>query len=235
MSTGKPDKFLISFSGIDGSGKTTYAEYVNTMLRKKGIKCTYVYGRLEPFLLKPFIHLGRKILLRDKDMFHDYKDYSDEKKKKINEHPLLFKVYYYIMLLDYLIQLLFRVKLPFMMGRSIICDRYIFDTVVTDLSSDLNYSDQRIKKEIDRFFRFFPEPTMSFFIDVPVDVAFSRKDDTPSIKYLEERVLNYRNVASSYNMTVLDGSCDMNEIKDFLLREISEKVVKLNESNGNRY
>lgn len=168
-------------------------------------------------------------------MFHDYKDYSDEKKKKINKHPLLFKVYYYIMLLDYLIQLLFRVKIPFMMGRSIICDRYIFDTVVTDLASDLNYSNQRIKKEIDRFFRFFPEPTLSFLIDVPVDVAFARKDDTPSIKYLEERVLNYRKMASSYNMIVIDGTRNMNEIKDFLLREISEKVVELNESNGNRY
>lgn len=57
MSTGKHNKFLISLSGIDGSGKTTYAEYINEMLRKKGIKCNYVYGRLEPFLLKPFIHL----------------------------------------------------------------------------------------------------------------------------------------------------------------------------------
>lgn len=224
MSTKNSSKFLISFSGIDGSGKTTYAKHITRILKKKGVKCHYVYGRLEPFLLKPFIIIGRKIFLKEKDMFQDYKDYSNEKKNKIKKHSLLSKIYFFIMLLDYIIQLFLRVKIPFFMGYNIVCDRYIFDTVINDLAIDMNYPNKKMKKEIDKFFRFFPKPTISFLIEVPVNIAFKRKNDTPSPKYLEERASRYKFIASKYDMIVVDGSKDLEEVKSFIKKKISEEV-----------
>ncbi|NPV51549.1 MAG: thymidylate kinase [Candidatus Methanofastidiosum sp.] len=226
MSTRSSEKFLISFSGIDGAGKTTHAKYIRQVLRKHGIECDYVYGRLEPFILKPFIMIGRRIFLKERDMFKDYRGYSYGKRKKIKDHPLLFKIYYFIMLLDYLIQLFLRVKIPSVMGHNIVCDRYIFDTVINDFAVDMNYSNKKMKKEIEKFFRFFPKPTLSFFIDVPVDIAFKRKNDIPSLKYLEERAMRYRFIASEYDMIIVDGSKDLEKIKRFIKKKVSESVVR---------
>lgn len=232
MSTRSSEKFLVSFSGIDGAGKTTHAKYIRQVLRKHDIECDYVYGRLEPFILKPFIMIGRRIFLKERDMFKDYRGYSNGKRKKIKDHPLLFKIYYFIMLLDYLIQLFIKVKIPFFIGRSIICDRYIFDTVINDFAVDMNYSNKKMKKEIDKFFRFFPKPTLPFFIDISVDIAFKRKDDTPSQKYLEERVSRYKFVAREYNMITVDGNKDLEKIKSFIEKRVL-KAVNSHASNDN--
>ncbi|REE28986.1 dTMP kinase [Methanothermobacter defluvii] len=220
MSTKNFSKFLISFSGIDGSGKTTLARHVTTLLRRHGIKCNYVYGRLEPRLLKPFIFIGRRIFLRNKDMFNDYEDYSNQKRKGIKKHSFLFKIYFYIMVLDYLIQLFLRIKIQLFLGNSIICDRYIFDTVINDFAVDMEYTTNDMKKKIDKFFRFFPKPALAFFIDVPEDIAFKRKNDTPSLKYLEERTAKYRFLASEYDMITLDGSEDLEKIKKLIEKRI---------------
>jgi len=224
MSTKNSRKFLISFSGIDGSGKTTLAKHSTNILRGHGFKCNYVYGRLEPLMLKLFIFLGRKVFLRKSDMFRDYMGYSNQKRNMVKKHPLLFKIYFLIMLLDYLIQLFLKITIPWVMGNSIVCDRYIFDTVINDFAVDMEYSNKDIKKEIDKFFRFFPKPTLSFFIDVPENIAFKRKNDTPSLKYLEERASKYRSIASEYNMITVDGNKDLKKIKRFIEKKVSEEV-----------
>jgi len=222
-SSGRKAK-LICFTGVDGSGKTTLAKELVKIMNEKEVQYKYVYGRLEPFILKPFIMIGRKVFFGGKDIFKDYKGYSSRKRGVIERHSFLFTIYRYILLSDYLMQLLFKVKIPLMLGKNIVCDRYVYDTVITDLSVDMNLSSSEIRKLIRRFFYLSPKPDLAFLIDLPEEIAFQRKNDTPSIEYLKERRMIYLDVGREEGMVVLDGSRSLDELKGIIQGEVSRKV-----------
>ena len=209
----KTNGFLICFSGMDGSGKTTLSKELVELLNKKGIKCRYVYGRLNPFILKPFILIGDWLFLRGKDISKNYSEYSNTKRKAIEKHSFLSKVYQQILMFDYSLQIIFKVKLPLIFGKNIVCDRYIYDTMITDLSVDMNYSRDKVTNVLKNLLRFFPEPNITFLIDVPEEIAYKRKDDTPSIEYLRERREIYLDVGRKYGMIILDGSKRLEELQ----------------------
>ena len=215
---------LICFTGIDGSGKTTLAKGLVETMEKKGIRYKYVYGRLEPFILRPFIAIGRKIFLRGKDMFRDYTEYSSTKNGAIEHHSFLFTFYRYILLFDYFLQLLFKIRIPLMLGRNIVCDRYVYDTVITDLSVDMNLSKSEIKDLIKRFFYIAKKPDLTFLIDLPEEIAFQRKEDTPSIEYLKKRRDIYLDIGREEGMVALDGSRSLDDLKDIIQGEVFRKV-----------
>ena len=218
----KSKSFLICFTGIDGAGKTTLSEGLVELLNKNGVKCKYVYARLTPFIVKSFMLMGGSIFLHGKDISKNYSEYSNTKKKALIKHSLLSRVYQQILLFDYVIQIFFKVKLPLMFGKNIVCDRYIYDTVITDLSVDMSYSKERVINMLNNLFRFFPEPDITFLIDVPEEIAYKRKNDTPSIRYLEERRKMYLDVGKEYEMAILDGSKDLNNLKNMIYKIIRQ-------------
>jgi len=205
--------FLICFIGIDGSGKTTLSKELVKLFNKKGVKCKYVYARLNSLISKPLILLGHWLFLRNRNMFKNYVEYSATKKKLIKKHSLLSSIYQKILLFDYLLQMLFKVKLPMTLGKSsIVCDRYLFDTVITDLSVDMNYSKDETMRLIDKLLFFIPKPDVTFLIDISEEIAYHRKDDVPSIEYLKERRKRYLDIAKQYDMVILDGSRQLEEL-----------------------
>lgn len=220
--------FFICFTGLDGGGKTTQAMKLVESLKTKGIKCEYVYARLNPFILKPFMLMGEKIFLNKKNIYDDYINYSNTKKNAISKHSFLSQIYEKILLFDYFIQMCIKIKIPLLFGKSIVCDRYIFDTVVTDIYVDMQYSNEKLINLLNILFHLFPKPDMTFLIDIPEEIAFNRKDDTPSIEYLKERRDMYLHVGEIYNMIVLDGSLDRNKLQ-ILIREKSLQMLGYNE------
>jgi len=117
------------------------------------------------------------------------------------------------LMFDYSLQIIFKVKLPLIFGKNIVCDRYIYDTMITDLSVDMNYSRDKVTNVLKNLLRFFPEPNITFLIDVPEEIAYKRKDDTPSIEYLRERREIYLDVGRKYGMIILDGSKRLEELQ----------------------
>jgi len=224
MRTKKRLPILICFTGIDGTGKTTLSKELAELLNKKGVKCKYVYARLNPFILKPFILIGELVFLRKKDISKDYSEYAKTKRKAIEKHSFLSSVYQQILLFDYLLQIFLKVKLPLIFGKNIICDRYVYDTVITDLSMDMNYSRDKVMNLLKNLLRFFPEPDITFLIDVPEEIAYKRKDDTPSIEYLRERRDMYLDVGRAHGMVILDGSKSLDELKNRIQKEAFGEV-----------
>ncbi len=212
---------FICFTGIDGSGKTTLARFLTERLSRNGFECKYVHNRLTPFLLKPFIIIGQKLFLRGKNIFENYAEYSTTKRKVIRNN-LLSLVYQWLLVLDYSIQVFLKVKAPLMLGKNIICDRYVYDTLVTDLAVDFGYSDKKLKQTLNRLFRLFPQPELTFLVDVPEEIAYQRKNDIPSVEYLKERRNIYLIVGEEYGMVILDGTKKLEELQ----HEIVERVFQ---------
>lgn len=220
----KSKAFLICFTGIDGTGKTTLSKELVELLNKKGIKCKYVYARLNAYILKPFILVGNSVFLRGRNISENYSEYSNTKRRAIEKHSFLSSVYQRILLFDYVLQVFFKVKLPLIFGKNIVCDRYVYDTVITDLSVDMNYSRDMVISLLNKLLRFFPEPDIAFLIDVPEEIAYQRKDDISSIQYLKERRNIYLNIGKEYEMMILDGSKRLEELKGLIQKRVFEEV-----------
>jgi len=204
---------FICFTGIDGSGKSTLAGELVKWLNNRGIKCQYVYARQNPFILRPFIFMGRLIFLRGKSQFGDYAMYATTKKKAIKSHSFLWRIYQQIFWLDYLPQVFLKVKLSLASGKNIVCDRYVYDALITDLAVDMNYSKDRLVGLLYKLLRFLPKPDVTFLVDLPEELAWQRKDDIPSIEYLRERRKIYLEVGKAHEMFVLDGSKKIEDLK----------------------
>ena len=214
--------FLICFTGVDGTGKTTLSKELVRSLNERGIRCEYVYARLTPIISRPFMLIGRSIFLRGRSEFGNYPEYTNTKRVAMEKNSTLSRFYQQILLFDYLLQVFFKVKVPRRFGKNIVCDRFIYDTVITDLSVDMDYSIDTTMRLLDSMSRFFPEPDITFLIDVSEEIAYQRKDDTPSIEYLRERRNIYLTIGKEYEMVILDGTKKLDELQC----EIEEKVGK---------
>ena len=226
----KSRAFFICFTGIDGTGKTTLSKELAELLNEKGVKCKYVYARLNPFILKPFILLGGLVFLRGGEISENYFEYSNTKRRAIEKHSFLSWIYQQILLFDYILQIFFKIKLPLIFGKNIVCDRYVYDTVITDLSVDMNYQKDRVISLLNKLLHFFPEPNITFLIDVPEEIAYNRKDDTPSIKYLRERRDIYLDVGKEYGMVILNGSKSLKELKEEIGKEVLHNEIGVMEN-----
>lgn len=215
---------FICFTGIDGSGKTTLSKELVNLLKSNGIKSNYIYNRFVPFILKPFIMAARAFFLHKKDVFDDYRGYSATKIKAIEEHPFLSSLYLHLLLFDYFLQILFKIKLPLMLGRNIVCDRYIYDTIITDLAVDFNYPDEESKMMLKKVFYLIPKPDLVFLVDVPEEIAFQRKDDVPSVDYLSDRRKLYIKICRDCGMIILDGSKNLMELRNTVKREVTKYI-----------
>jgi len=209
---------IICFLGIDGSGKTTLANSFCAILEKNAIPSKFIYGRYIPIFSRPFVIIGKGFFLRSSDI-KKYSQYSNKKQDLAKQHSILIRFYTTIIILDYLIQVFLKIIIPRKMGKTIICDRYLYDTIINDIPRQENSTDS-IRTMIDFYFRFIPKPDIVFFIDIPEKIAFSRKNDTPSIEYLTEKRSIYENLGKIYRFHVLDGC----KTKEDLINKVTEDV-----------
>ena len=206
---------LISFSGIDGSGKSTLVGGLGRYLREQGIETRTVWGAYELYLLRPVLHFLRKMLLKRKQKgggAGDYGRYQDSL-EKIGRISPLFKIYRAFILCEYLLEILVKVRLPLLRGRNIIADRYVFDTA-TNLAANYGFTHEAHRRLIDALLKVCPKPDLAFYVDVPEEVAVRRKKDIPSILYVQKRRKYYRDIAARYGMILLDGSTDPDALQE---------------------
>lgn len=196
---------LICVTGIDGAGKTTLAHSIAAALRQAGWPAIYVYGRIYPVTSRLLMALGRATLLRKNDQWRDYSAYSTRKKQAMH-NPCLAWPYTLAILLDYYVQIWWKLLPHIFDRRIIVSDRYIYDTVISDLTAHLNYSPRQTERTIERGLKLLPTPLLTILVDIPEEIAFSRKTDVPHIDYLKERRGSYLALDARPEVEQVDGS-----------------------------
>jgi dTMP kinase len=214
---------LVCIIGIDGTGKTTLASKVAFTLRQQGQPAMYIYGRTFPVISRALMALGRMTLLRKENQWLDYAGYTASKKRTMRS-PLLARIYTMSILLDYYVQIWLKLLPHLASRRVVVSDRYLYDTVISDLAVHLNYSDAQAGRAIQRGLRFLPKPVLTVLIDVPEEIAFSRKDDVVHIDYLRERRHWYLNLTPRPEVVLFDGQVAPQALVQSVLRELAARV-----------
>lgn len=213
---------IIYVLGTDGSGKTTNAlRYVREHKSKYTI--TYAYFHYTPILLFPLKKFAKMFLIGGINEFQEYDRYLNEKKKHTRKHKTLARLYSLIWYVDYVVQTWIRL-LPIKLKQVdiVVVDRYYLDSVV-NLGCLLDFNKDELIRDARALEKFLPRADWHVFLDVDEFVAFSRKNDIQSMKYLSERRRLYHDLKEVYNFKVVNAGLSLEEV----FRSFKEEVDKL--------
>lgn len=215
---------FICFTGIDGSGKTLQAERLVESLKARGIPCVYTWCRYNPRILKPLNDLAKLLIGRRKGG-SEYSGYTSSK-KGIFRKPVIGWIWLNISLLEYLRQARSCITKLMRVGANLVCDRYLYD-MLADVAINFDHNDDRLM-QLTRHpvVRRFPKPDMVFFLDVPPEVAWARKQD-PVLKgqqYVVDRAEVYSALCDSLGFIRIDGTKSIEEIADDILEHCATLI-----------
>ena len=199
---------ILSFSGTDGSGKSTLSKLVYEKLLYEGFDVEYQRG-FEHFLLTIIIRLiGGKIEpMRDTFMTKNIKK------------PSYYKLWPYLVWADNVLRLIY-LKI-FKKNKLIIFDRYILDFLVSWEYFD--YGTSKLRK----LFLLFPKPEISFIIDAPAKITFgrSRFDHKFPFTFYEIQRQRYLSLANTLNLKIILTTRPVDETLNEILSEIKKNVI----------
>ena len=215
--------YLIVFTGIDGSGKTTQVRLLVESLKQHGIEGSYVWSRWEPLFLRPLIKRWKSNVTKEMFELNHKADGIKDKKRKLLNNPIFRWLWLGSFLIDYGLQLFVKIRIGLLKKQLIISDRIFYDSVI-DQMINLGKRKDWLFDSLDSFWMkiLFPKPDMVVYIDCSEDIAFSRKNDAPDIEYLIERRELYLKLANKYKWIKINGALSVNEVA----AQIKDKVYK---------
>lgn len=205
---------LVSFSGIDGTGKTTHINKLVNRFKDMMIPAQYARGLWSPKISYPL--MGVIYLLKG------------WRRKDYHKSRILRKIWNYIVILDFIYIYLFKIKIHLLVGKTVFCDRYVYDLMAT-LMHDGLYNERASKIML----KLFPQPDLAFMLDIPPEVSDLRKDDTQesldgwrmeedALEYLKVMRENFMNISKSLNIPIIDTTKELNDIHEKLFNKVLE-------------
>lgn len=211
--------------GLDGSGKSTCIDYAFEQLKKDGLKVKIVRAAYVAVLTRGLIKLAKKLLMKgNSNEYTDYKTYLENLRKQANK-GLVYNVFSFLTTCEFKAQILFRIRLRRALGYTLLVDRYVYDNVVT-YAANLGLGKEYMVKTMNGKWKHSPKADRLIYIKTPVDICFSRKDDTPDPLYLEIREPLYDEVAKMYEAAVISGSQDKQAMLDEVMRTVYAVLKK---------
>jgi len=158
--------------------------------------------------------------LRKIDEFADYDTYIKKKTGFSRKHRVLGTVYALLWQFDYSVQTFFKVNRIVGRHQVIIIDRYIYDIMV-NVSITAGWPVETLPHYLSIMFKIHPKPGIVIYLDLPEEIAFSRKNDIQSIQYLKERRQRYLWLAEHFSFEIIDATKSIETI----LSKVIEKCA----------
>ncbi len=196
--------FLITFSGIDGSGKSSQVVSLIRTLSDHNIPAIRAWAGNKPVFSYPFLALVRIL------------GYTRRKKiqgltfvqRDVKRNRAISKLWPVALALDFVPKALFSVVIPLRRRRVVVCDRYVYDFLAELRHEQLiGPSGQAILLNI------LPKPNLAFLMDVDVELAWRRalvpgRAREQPIYDLEGRRRTYLQLSRQFGIVTIDGSRD---------------------------
>jgi len=192
---------FISFSGLDGSGKTRHIEILRDNFATCDIKTTHLWSRAGSF---PFIRVIQNMRKLIKGGISPVDNVSAKLEgNRSLQSKLSIALWRSFNAFEMILLYFFKIRIPLLFGKVIIADRYLYDSIV-----DMEYA-----AKTTNFYRLIysllkyltPNPDLVFFLDVDTDRIVRRCEDNIE-EGLEVRRQNYKRVFSEMKPVYVDNN-----------------------------
>lgn len=211
---------LITFSGVDGSGKTRHAQALRHAFERCDILAIYVWSRSGSSRFTDLlIRLGKMLLRRPLSKANTSQEQRASARREMLRNPVVRLAWTGLVTVDLLWQYLWRVRLPLLAGRVVICDRYVYDAIA-DVTAVTGRPDGLLMRMLTLL---SPRPSAgaAFLLIVPPQENKARRpEDSLSESTLAAQSAIYAALAQEYHLTVINNSLPFSDVNDVLLHDV---------------
>jgi thymidylate kinase len=232
---------LICLTGVDGCGKSTQARILKERMEAAGWDVATVWTGGRPYISRPLVRLAKRRLkapVQQEDgrfeartagnsASDDFGDYLSRSNDMFRRYWPLRRGWTDVSLIEHAVEANLAVQPHLRAGRAVVCDRYIFKSVVNlAILLDLEMT------ELPGLLRHpavlaVPKPDLYFLMDLPAEVAAARKTDLPSVEYVARRVPVYRALAAYAGMPVVDATQSPDQVAEAIWEEVTHRLPSL--------
>jgi dTMP kinase len=207
---------LLVLSGLDGSGKSTQAAILSERLGREGVPVETVWNRWEPRISAPLIRLAkRKLSHPEGSSPEDYGPFTAAKQQAMKS-PLKRSLWQLMVWSEYSVQVNLRLLRHRSGGGGVICDRYVYDTII-DVALNFSLPPDRIEELCNHLLlSLFPRPGGVVFFDIDPESGSSRKNDGTPAAYLADRRAYYTVMAGLLGAPVIDAGKPIEDVAESL-------------------
>lgn len=212
---------LITFSGVDGCGKTTQAKALQSAFETCQIQTHYVWNRGgSASWLRLFTRWGSaRVQTARQGCLASTEDRIRLRQRRFRS-PWLRWGWAWLTTIELLFRYTRHVVLPLLLGWVVICDRYFYDTLIDWAAySGEAEIEKHWASEMLRWFS--PRPRVAYWLDVSPEVAQARSTDKIPEDFLETQCAAYQRLAQLYGLRRVQGTTQpWPEISDDIVYEV---------------
>lgn len=197
---------IITFSGLDGAGKSTQIQFLLTEFQRHERHPLHLWIRGG---YTPTFHRIKELLRKYFPRLTPPPGENSRRTKSFQKKWVR-RLWLTVALLDLAWICGIRIRWARLMGQVVVCDRYVEDTAI---DFQLNFPEERVCQwTLWRFVhKLAPQPDIRFLLLVPVEDSLARSDRKrepyrDSRRRLEERLSYYRALAQQGGWFLLDGT-----------------------------
>ena len=213
---------MIVFSGLDGAGKSTQINLLTNLYNKLGTKNIVFWSRGG---YTPGMVFIKNLFMNKNNYFDKNDDLKKSIRKKQFSKPIVRKAWLVLSILDLIFYYCFYIRIKEFFNVKVICDRYIFDTLV---DFRLNFPQENVEIwwlwKILIFFAVKPEKHFVLTVSVKESLQRSKLKKEPfpdSKKTLENRLNNYLIFVSDNKKIVhIEGDNDIKLIHKLIIKKL---------------
>lgn len=217
--TNPHNPMLISFSGVDGSGKSTQIENLRSALHAAGLK-TSLLAFWDNVVVgvkyrEGFVH---KVYKSERGIGAPGKPVNRRDKNVRGWHLTLARHFLYLLDSIHLCEVVARAKRS---GADvIILDRYIYDEL-----SNLNLDNPLSRSFIRMVHAFVPRPDIAYLLDADPAAAYARKPEYP-VDFMKKCRRSYFDLAAILKTMTVIPALDLPDAKAAVLKAAEQKLAE---------
>ncbi len=208
---------LVTFSGMDGCGKTTQAKALQAAFETCHLQASYVWSRGgSSRLVGLFTRFRGDVACYVSTKTTEVKVRSRQQRFRL---PWIRWGWSWLTAIELLLRYMRRVTLPLLRGRVVICDRYVYDALAEWAAYfDETSIERRLAAKILRVLSL--RPRVAYWLDVSPETARSRSPDGMPASFLAAQSAAYQRLTHLYGLQRVDASHDWEQISDNVVYQV---------------